>query len=639
MPDSVTPISKSSLQSQQPKMEQRSEPSTSGVIENPPPAAAKLAKGIVLEAIVTSSSNQNGSATAVISKAPISEVIGDEISLKTSAALKEGAQVTIQITENRSGDLAIRIVQVETPESVAKNIASSTPASQLTTTNIQTQAVEESVTLAKQQSIQAIVIKGSSSRITEQQIAQRGIANLPLPDGANLDITIKGIYPQTEAIGASGAAQPITPTQSAATTTETLIPNTPPTPNLNAETTTSTAAAITENSSPITQGTTVLPTGEQKITQSMAIQQYAKSAQSAKPQYPQMEFNSPKMPIPNLQTQQTQESLYSSILADKTPNALETIKGYSPPPPIPQGPNILSGTIEAIDIGGKTIIDIGTDKISLASNIKASVGSRIDMEITKVILPTFITEQHSSLSSLIEPAGGLDSSGWPALNDAKNILRSENPVILQSLESAIPKPGPQFTSTMLSFIKAAQTGNIEAWLGSNPLNALRNSGGLGEQVLSRLDRSIKEISKKNRMPNSSTKANLTIPINADGQGISAISMIVMRNKNNEDAIPTEQAKADTSNGSRFLINVCTSAFGDMQFDGLVFSNNRVLELVIKTRKPLAKQMQNEIIGMFTNSLSALNYSGKAVFQVTQTFFIPNRDEATASTHHLDDLTV
>lgn len=603
MPDSVTPISKTSLQSQQPKMEQRNEPSTSGIIENPPPDAAKLSKGIVIEAIVTSGSNRHGYASAVISKAPLPEVIGDEINLKTSAPLKEGAQVTIQITENRTGDLAIRIVQVETPESLARNSASSTPSNQFATTNSPAQAIDESVTLAKQQSVQAVVIKGSSFATTEQQIAQQGIANTPLPNGASLNITIKGIYPQTETTGMANV-----PNQTTNTNNTSL-------PQINSTTVNVLPAGASTQAQ---QNAPILPiTSDQHVLQSVAIQQYAKSAQSVNHQIPPQTTN---------------------VTQNNAINTVENLSNNSPIPPVPSAPNILSGTIEATNVGGKTIVDIGNDKISLWTNIKASAGSRIDMEVTKVTLPTTTAEQQSTISSLIEPAGGLSSSGWPALGDAMNVLKSYNPIILQSLEKAIPTPGPQLTSTMLSFIKAANTGNLEAWLGSAPLNALRNSGGLGEQIVSRLDNSIKEISKRNKNPSSPTKANFTIPINTDGQGISAISMVVMRNKTSEDEMPTEQVKTEQQNASRFLINVCTSVFGDMQFDGLVFNQNRVLELVIKTRQPLEKQIQQTITGIFTNSLSALDYSGKVVFQVTQTFFTPNQDEA-LSLDHLDDLTV
>lgn len=612
MPDSVTPISKTSLQSQQPRMEQRNEPSTSGVIENPPPDAAKLTKGIVIEAIVTSGSNRHGYANAVISKAPIPEVIGDEINLKTSASLKEGTQVTLQITENRSGDIAIRIVQVETPESVARNSASSTPANKVVTTNTQVQTIDESVTLAKQQSIQAIVIKGSPSAITEQQIAQKGIANISLPNGANLDITIKGIYPNTgiadTTIISDTARMGSSPAGSTTATTQ-MQQNTP-------------LLAVTE---------------EQRIPQSVAIQQYAKSAHSLYPQYPQREFNSPSIALQTINIPQNnpETSDLNNII-----NTAESVahKSVALAPPVPNGPNILSGTIEATNVGEKTIVDVGTNKISLLTNIKADVGSRIDMEVTKVMLPPALaTTQPLLTSSLIEPAGGLSSNGWPALSDAINVLKSTNPIISQSLEKAIPTPGPQLTSTMLSFIRAANTGNLEAWLGSAPINALRNSGGLGEQIVSRLDNSIKEITKRNRNPSSPTKANFTIPINTDGQAISAISIIVMRNKTSEDTMPSERAKTDEASGSRFLINVCTSVFGDMQFDGLVFRKNRILELVIKTRKPLERQMQQTITGMFANSLSALDYSGKVVFQVTQTFFVPTQGDT--SPRHLDDLTV
>ncbi|MCP4394233.1 MAG: hypothetical protein GY804_08235 [Alphaproteobacteria bacterium] len=620
MPDYVSPIAKSSLQSQQPKMEQRTDQPLSGVIENPPSEAAKLGKGIVLEAVITYSTNSSGVARAVISKAPIPEIINDEISLKTSAPLKEGARVTLQVTENRSGDLAIRVVQVESPTNVAKATAMGTTIKTGTASSIPQTAQElsatissdPSVTISRPQAISATVIKGISQNITQQDVQTLGIAHTPLPNGTRFQITIQGIYP------------PSLPTEShTSLSTSSAIQNTAPM-------TTTNGAQIAEATSQ--QATASMSPTQPAIPQSIAIQQYSKSAQSVTPEYPRQEFNSPSIPLQTpLSTAPQSDQASTAYInnTDQTNIANSTL---------PSTPNVLSGIVEATNINGKTIVDTPAGKISITATLQVEIGSRIDIEVSEIELPASTKIPASApLSAIVTPAGELNSGGWQAITDAQNLLRESNPILLNALTNAIPKAGPQLAANMLSFIRAAQTGGIEAWMGEAPLSALKNAGTLGKNIISRIDNTFKDISKKNST-SGVTKKQFTIPINANNEAISAITMIVMKQNPDNSLDQDESHNKNNGHGSRFLLNVSTTIFGEIQFDGLVFDKNRNLELIIKTKKPIIEQIKNEITHMFTQSLSALDYAGKITFQITQTFTPPELTE-TSETNLLDDFVI
>ena len=205
--------------------------------------------------------------------------------------------------------------------------------------------------------------------------------------------------------------------------------------------------------------------------------------------------------------------------------------------------------------------------------------------------------------------GAADPLGqqWTNFAEALNSLQRESPADAQRLmQSVLPQPGPHLALAMLFFMSALQSGNLRGWLGEQATQALARER---RPLLERLVDDFMQMQRLATDTSSSEWRAHLIPLFADSQ-LQQLR-VFMRNGNSEESGDSEEA------GTRFIIEVDFSKLGAFQFDGFV--RQKQFDLIIRTHQDLGSTIHNDINRIFTDTLSALDFSGHVGFHTTPKF--------------------
>ena len=262
----------------------------------------------------------------------------------------------------------------------------------------------------------------------------------------------------------------------------------------------------------------------------------------------------------------------------------------------PQG-TVIAANVLGANASGQTVVQTNLGVFTLDTTTTLPPGTGLHLNLIAI----------SGSPALDDGAADPLGRQWTNLAEALNSLQRESPADAQRLmQSVLPQPGPQLALAMLFFMSALQSGNLRGWFGEQATHALERER---RPLVERLVDDFMQMQRLATDTNSSEWRTHLIPLFADSQLHQL--RVFMRNDNSEESNDSDDI------GSRFIIEVDFSKLGAFQFDGFV--RGKQFDLIIRTHQDLGSTIHNDINRIYTDTLSALDFTGHVGFHTTPKF--------------------
>ncbi len=220
---------------------------------------------------------------------------------------------------------------------------------------------------------------------------------------------------------------------------------------------------------------------------------------------------------------------------------------------------------------------------------------------------------------LLQIVGLLQNSGTdiskltpPGLKDVFELLQNkEMPEMEGRLLEKIPQNNDKMLANIMSFVRAARSGNAEHWLGTDNVNRLNAAGTDGKEVLEKL----------NTVLNAQVQENAGWKIiNIPFYGDNIFNRIRIAVKKMEDEEQQRQEKRRKEKSAvRFVVDTSFSVLGAFQLDGFSFTKDKRFDLIVRTEKDMERDFCSEMMRLFQKSLEDVGYSGNIKINVKENF--------------------
>ncbi len=262
----------------------------------------------------------------------------------------------------------------------------------------------------------------------------------------------------------------------------------------------------------------------------------------------------------------------------------------------PEGTMIAANVLGA-NASGQTVIQTNLGVFTLNTTTTLPPGTELRLNLIAI----------SGSPTLDESAANPLGQQWTNLAEALSSLQRESPADARRLmQSVLPQPGPRLGLAMLFFMSALQSGNLRGWFGEQATHALERER---RPLVERLVDDFMQMQRLATDTNSSEWRTHLIPLFTDNQLHQL--RVFMRNDNSEESSESDDA------GSRFIVEVDFSKLGAFQFDGFV--RGKQFDLIIRTHQDLGSTIHKDINRIYTDTLSALDYTGRVGFHTTPKF--------------------
>ncbi|SDG68737.1 hypothetical protein [Roseospirillum parvum] len=293
----------------------------------------------------------------------------------------------------------------------------------------------------------------------------------------------------------------------------------------------------------------------------------------------------------------------------------------TPPPASPAAPQsfspplILSGQVAPNTSAGQPLIQTpaGLLAVQVPPGTDLPPGSRVGLEVASLTPPRPAAPTVPPTPILSQPG-----PGWPALDQALELLARNDPPAARQLAESLPRDGPRLLAASVGFMGALRAADGRPWPGGDAGRALANAGPKGGELARRLTSDLKEMAGRRGEALGSEWRTLTLPF-ADGAEISRIRMVVRRSPDPEDE---DSPPGRRKGGTRFVIDLELSNLGALQLDGLYTPVDKRLDLILRSRHRLPDDMRAELLYRFTESSEAIGLNASLTLQITQHFVTP-----------------
>ncbi|HLG87234.1 MAG TPA: hypothetical protein VKZ79_08560 [Alphaproteobacteria bacterium] len=297
---------------------------------------------------------------------------------------------------------------------------------------------------------------------------------------------------------------------------------------------------------------------------------------------------------------------------------LAVVPPDAPMPLVP--PGAIVATVEGSTLAGQPILQ--SDGHNLVVDGRASIAAG-----TRIILDPIVSTSARG-AALPPPLDPIAGHSWPALAAALPALASTHSALSEMMRLAIPQEGPLLGPVLLLFAASLRRSDVRGWLGDGPLNELQRAGH--DDLVQALRSDFERASQQSSQALGDGWHTLPIPIFAEGM-MSRVQLHLRRYKSSGDKDGSGQE--GDQNDVRFIVEAEPSATGPVQLDGLVRRPRdapAALDLIVRSQMPLAPEMRNDIMGLFSNSLAVTGLKGGIVFQGGMNWVKVARDRASAS---------
>ncbi|MBN8828348.1 MAG: hypothetical protein J0H68_06545 [Sphingobacteriia bacterium] len=214
------------------------------------------------------------------------------------------------------------------------------------------------------------------------------------------------------------------------------------------------------------------------------------------------------------------------------------------------------------------------------------------------------------------------------LDEFSNINNAlQNPVLKPSvinwIESNFPVAGTKLALTLYGFVKLSKSSDWQNIFDDNISSILSNPENLNmvENLVGDL-KTVAEHAQKLTHLTSNWQA-LAVPL-WNGEFIDNINFYVKDETNENNKLEEEKV-------TRFLVEVNTDKYGEIQLDGrvkksLAKQHSKNFDLIFRSQKPLEDNTIEEVRKIFNNIVELTEINGSVLFQVEESFTInPKKD--------------
>jgi hypothetical protein len=206
------------------------------------------------------------------------------------------------------------------------------------------------------------------------------------------------------------------------------------------------------------------------------------------------------------------------------------------------------------------------------------------------------------------------------LSEALQALQELRPAVAHDLISTVlPQTNARMTADVLFFLSALRGGDLGDWLTPGAARLLRRER---PELLTRLGEEFRQIATLAREPTAGDWRIALVPF-FNGSEIDQLRLYLR--PYGGDGEETEA----TPKGLRFILDVELSRLGRLQLDGLVRDDRKRLDLIVRSERPLAPAMQNDIRGIFEEANATTGVAGGLAFQSAPPNFIEAAPESDA----------
>ena len=249
---------------------------------------------------------------------------------------------------------------------------------------------------------------------------------------------------------------------------------------------------------------------------------------------------------------------------------------------------------------GKMIIDAGSqyNNVQKGAVLHLELTSFTQMPKDEINLP----EEELPLKTL--------ARNWPALKELADHLA---PQLGTAMPNKLAGIDNIFAGRMAAFMNAVKSGNIRDWLGANNYDALE-SDETGSAIIGKLKHDMGILRELNTQTTFDGKwQTMLFPV-YDGRELHQARLHVKY-------LPDENNKPERKVGTRFIVELDTSTFGEIQMDGLVHNNvaSKYFDMIIRTHKPLAPEIESNIRQIFTDAGQITGFRGDIEFATMREF--------------------
>lgn len=249
---------------------------------------------------------------------------------------------------------------------------------------------------------------------------------------------------------------------------------------------------------------------------------------------------------------------------------------------------------------GKMIVDAG----SQYNNIQK--GAVLDLEIMSFMqspkAEMKLPEEEMTLQNLAKT--------WPALKEL--IEHSQIQQNNTNLPNKLAGIDSLFAGRMAAFMNAIKSGDLREWLGRSNYDALE-ADDIGSTLLGKIKGDLGTIRDLSQNIDASKWQTMLFPI-YDGRELHQARMHVKY-------LPDENNKPDKSVGTRFIVELDTGHFGEIQMDGLVHNNvaSKYFDMIIRTHKPFDHETEMDIRKIFSDAGEITGFKGDIEFATMKEF--------------------
>lgn len=212
---------------------------------------------------------------------------------------------------------------------------------------------------------------------------------------------------------------------------------------------------------------------------------------------------------------------------------------------------------------------------------------------------------------------------WTVLTHALDTLRQTDESAFEAVKAVLPQTGGKLPALMLSYMNAAARGvSFSDFIGEANVAALAKTEN-GATLLKRLEREFSTAAKKATDGKNAWKG-WDIPL-LSGSVVEPVSLYLQRPNTDEfRRVQTDRKQA----GVRFAVDINLTRLGKMQLEGLAHRQTRRFDLILRHQNALPPDFDAAVRGIFTQTLTALNYTGTVKVDKTDDFivFAPDTDE-------------
>ena len=260
---------------------------------------------------------------------------------------------------------------------------------------------------------------------------------------------------------------------------------------------------------------------------------------------------------------------------------------------------VLSGTVSGVTQSGRPVVATPFGNLAINATSDLRIGDRVALDVLASRVGEMPTAERPAPLSVL-------AREWPALEGAMRVLQEAlGPQAAAQMTQAMVRPSPQMTAAMLFFMNALKVGDMRSWFGNDAARALETAGRGG--LLSTLAEDFQTLQRAVEPGDNGWRAFLIPVLGEEKRPIRVLTRGRRQGKGDKDG-------SGADDGTAFLVDLELSQLGPFRLDGLV--RNDLVDLWIRTTKPLPGLVRHDIKALFDGTLDRTGIQGRLAFKAT-----------------------